>query len=69
MTTRMHKLELDYDTADAIALTVLKEYHKTVKKMMKDHVKKGDYMHPEDFAFNKATLLPALKVVINQFGG
>lgn len=69
MTVRKHKIELDYDAADAITLLVLKEYRKTIKKSMNDHFKTGSYMHPDDLAFNKTTLLPALKVVINHFGG
>lgn len=69
MTTRKHKIELDCDTADSIALLVLKDYRKSVKQSLNKHFTDGSYMHPEDVAFSQATLLPALKVVINHFGG
>jgi len=62
------KLELDYDVADGIALLVLKDYRRTIKKNLKDHFN-GGYMHPEDVAANQDKLLPALKLLINHFGG
>ncbi len=69
MTVRKHKIELDFDAADAITILVLKEHRKMIKKSVKAHLKKGDYMHPEDLVFNQHTLLPALDVVIKHWGG
>jgi hypothetical protein len=63
------KIALDYDVADGITLLTLKEHRKMIKKQVKDHLKKGDYMHPEDFAFNQTTLIPALDVIIRHYGG
>lgn len=67
MTTRQRKLELDYDTADSITLLVLKDYRKLIKQNLNAHFNDGEYVHPDDLAFYQTTLLPALKVVINQF--
>lgn len=69
MTTRKHKIELDYTAADAITVLVLKDQRALIKTELKAHLNSGEYMHPDDLAFNQTTLLPALKVVINYFGG
>jgi hypothetical protein len=63
------KLALDYEVADGITLLTLKDHRKLIKKSVKDHLKKGDYMHPEDLAFNQAKLLPALDILIHHYGG
>jgi hypothetical protein len=63
------KLALDYDVADGITLLTLKDYRKTIKQSLNAHFNKGDYMHPEDVTFNQTKLLPALKLLINHFGG
>jgi hypothetical protein len=61
------KLEIDYETADRIALLALKDHRKYVKKELKAH-KKGAWMHPEDVVYN-TQLLEALDVVIHYYGG
>jgi hypothetical protein len=62
------KIELDHKAADAITVHVLKDQRSLIKKEIKAHLKKGEYMHPEDLAFNQTTLLPALEVIIKYFG-
>lgn len=59
---------LDYDVVDRLTLLNLKDYRKTIKKRVKDHLKKGTYIHPEDLAINQK-LLPALDLLIDHFGG
>jgi hypothetical protein len=62
------KLELNYDIADALTLLNLKNCLKQTKKQVKQHLKKGAYMHPEDLEHNQK-LIPALEVVIHYYGG
>ena len=59
------KLEIDYETADRIALIVLKDHRKYVKKELKAH-KKGAWMHPEDVGLNMQTIA-ALDLIISHF--
>ncbi len=61
------KLEIDYETADRIALIVLKDHKKYLKKELKAH-KKGLWLHPEDVVYN-TKLVEALDVVIKYYGG
>lgn len=63
------KLELDYEVADGITLLTLKDHRKLIKEQVKKHLKKGDYMHPEDLVFNQTKLLPALDLLIHHYGG
>ena len=61
------KLEIDFDTADRIAVIALKEQRKYLKKELADF-KKGEYLHPEDVV-NNTRVIQALDVVIKHFGG
>ena len=62
-----NKLEIDVDTADRIAVLVLKEHRKYLKKELADF-KKGNYLHPEDVV-NNTRLVQALDLVIDYYGG
>ena len=61
------KLEIDFETADRIAVIVLKEQRQYLKKELKDF-KKGEWLHPEDVV-NNTRVVQALDVVIKHFGG
>jgi len=61
------KLEIDFETADRIAVITLKEQRKYLKKELADF-KKGEYLHPEDVV-NNTRVVQALDVVIKHFGG
>jgi hypothetical protein len=61
------KLEIDFETADRIAVIVLKEQRQYLKKELKDF-NKGEYLHPDDVV-NNTRVVQALDVVIKQFGG
>ena len=60
-------LEIDFDTADKITLSSLKDHRKYLKKALKDH-KKGKYLHPEDVVRN-AEIIAALELLIPYYGG
>ncbi len=61
------KLEIDFETADRIAVIVLKEQRQYLKKELKDF-NKGEYLHPDDVV-NNTRVVQALDVVIKHFGG
>lgn len=62
-------LELDFEVADKIALASMKDHLKYLNKEVRDHEKKGAYMHPEDYANSKLKLIPALETLISYYGG
>ena len=61
------KLEIDFETADRIAVIVLKEQRQYLKKELKDF-SKGEYLHPDDVV-NNTRVIQALDVIIKHFGG
>ena len=78
----MRGLMIDYETADRITVTTLKDQLEYLKKDIKyfeaDDEKKAKlaekwgyqpYVHPEDYAEAKAKLIPALELMIAYFGG
>jgi hypothetical protein len=60
-------LEIDYDIADKIALSSLKDHRKFMKKDLKDY-KNGKYLHAEDVVRN-AELIYAIELIISYYGG
>ena len=58
----MPKIEISYETADAITLANLKESLKTLKDMLKS------LTHPEDIV-NYIEYINATKVLIKYYGG
>ena len=61
------KLEIDFETADRITVTCLKDQRRYLKKELAQF-KKGEYLHPEDVV-NNTRVVQALDVVIKHFGG
>ena len=61
------KLEIDFETADRIALLTMKEQRRYLKKELADF-KKGEYLHPEDVV-NNTRVIQALDTVIKHYGG
>jgi len=62
-----NKLEIDFETADRIAVLTMKEQRKYLKKELADF-KKGEYLHPEDVV-NNTRVIQALDLVIKHYGG
>jgi hypothetical protein len=60
-------ISLSYEVADAITLATLKESKKLIKNFLKKHVKKGEYMHEEDYTNNQA-YLHAIDTLIKYYG-
>lgn len=67
--SRIRRLGLSYEAADAVTLLVMQDQLKLLKRSVKDHLKKGEYMHPDDLVQNQTVLIPALKVLVHYFGG
>lgn len=65
----MTGMMIDYETADRITVLNLIDMLERLEKENKDCVEKGTYVHPEDFHKNETVLIPALKVLIEYFGG
>ena len=62
-------LEIDYDTADRIALTVMQYHLGYLREEVRAHVEDGAWMHPEDYHKSMTELIPALETLISYFGG
>ena len=60
-------IELPYEVADAVTLATLKESKKIIEDCLKQHTKKGQYMHEEDYANNLA-YLHAIDTLIKYYG-
>jgi len=61
-------LEIDYETADRIAVHVMQDHLGYLREEVKDHVENGAYMHPEDYHKSMTELIPALETLIKYFG-
>lgn len=61
----MKGLAIDKETADRIAVLVLKDYAKYLRKELKQF-KKGDYLHPEDVAGN-IRRIEAIEFILKDF--
>jgi hypothetical protein len=64
----MKKFKLDYELADKITLANLKDQRKMLKKMNKDHLQNGTWLHPDDLVQN-AKLIDAMTEIIDYYGG
>lgn len=64
----MSGIEIDHETADRITVSNLKNQLDLLKKQVKDHEKRGQYMHAEDYDKAKTKLIPSFKLLIEYFG-
>jgi hypothetical protein len=62
----MKNYEIDVQTADGIALAVLKDQRSYLMKELEDY-KNGSWLHPEDVIKNKE-FIEALNLIIRYFG-
>jgi hypothetical protein len=60
---------IDYETADRIALCVMKDQLKYLKEEVRQHTEEGKYMHPDDYHDSMVKLMPSLRTLIAYFGG
>lgn len=60
---------IPWEVADGITLSTLKDQLESAEKSLSQHDKKKSWMHPEDIVNYRENLIPALKTIINYFGG
>jgi hypothetical protein len=65
----MNGLKIDYETADRIALCVMKDQLRYLKEEIRLHVEEGKYLHPEDYHLSTTKYIPALETLIEYWGG
>jgi hypothetical protein len=58
-------LTIDFDTADRIAVLVLKDYRNRLQQELDDY-ESGEYLHPDDVAGN-VRRIGALNLIIADF--
>jgi hypothetical protein len=67
----MKKIEgitIPFEAFDCIVVEALVMQRKLLKKDLKDHLKKGAYMHPEDLE-NSHKYISAMDLLIKYYGG
>jgi hypothetical protein len=62
-------IKLDFETADSITRDNLKDTLKMHEREVKNHLKKGAYLHPDDLVNYQTVMIPALKTLITYYGG
>lgn len=65
----MTGVNLPYEVADGICLAVMKEHLEHLEEEVRAHLEDGIYMHPEDLGNSMSKYIPALKTLIEYFGG
>lgn len=60
---------IPWETADSIALAVMKEHREYLVEELRKHDEEGSWMHPEDVEHSRQHLIPSLDCLINHFGG
>lgn len=69
MSKKINGIVLDFETADRITLDNLKESLAVIKTEIKNHLKNGSYLHPEDLVEYQTILIPSIKALIKYYGG
>jgi hypothetical protein len=65
----MNGMTIDWETADRITVLSLKDQLQYLEKEISDHVNEGQWMHPEDYHNSMTRTIPALKHLIQYYGG
>lgn len=63
------KMEIDYETADKITVLNLTDSYNCLVEELRKHEEEGAWLHPEDAMRSRGLYIPALKTVIEYFGG
>jgi hypothetical protein len=65
----MSNLTIPHEVADGIAVACMQDQLKYLIEETRAHVEDGKYLHPEDYYNNTVKYIPALKLLIDYFGG
>lgn len=60
---------IPYEVADGIALAVMQDHLECLTEELRKHDEEGQWVHPEDAEKYRMHLIPALKCLIEYFGG
>jgi hypothetical protein len=64
----MKDFTIPFEVADGITVASLKE-HVAILEEQCEKAENGGWLHPEDYARFKLHLIPAMKVIIEYYGG
>ena len=62
-------IEIPWEVVDGITLATLKDQLKMLEKSLRQHEKGKSWLHPDDVIDYRDNLIPALKSIIDYFGG
>jgi hypothetical protein len=62
-------IEIPWEVADGITLATLKDQLKMLEKSLRQYEKGKSWLHPDDVIDYRDNLIPALKSIIDYFGG
>jgi hypothetical protein len=65
----MREFKLPYEVVEGIALASLQDHLEMLKTEVRNHLQRGDYLHPEDFENSVFKLIPSFEVLIRYYGG
>lgn len=65
----MSNLVIPHEVADGIAVACMQDHLKYLIEETRAYVEDGKYLHPEDYNNNNVKYIPALKLLIEYFGG
>ena len=62
-------LEIPFEVADSITLANMLEQYQYLAEELRQHDEEGKWMHPEDTERSRLHIIPALKCLIEYYGG
>ena len=65
----MSGVTLDTETVDRIALASMKDHLNYLEEELRSHEVDGTWLHPEDYHKSRTILIPALRTLIEYYGG
>ena len=69
MSNIKHGLVIPWEVADQITIENLKENLQLLEDELDAHVNEGQYMHEEDVENYRKNIIPAIRFIIEYYGG
>lgn len=69
MSNEKYGLTISWEVADQITIENLKENLQLLEDELDAHVNEGQYMHEEDVENYRKNIIPALRFIIEYYGG
>ena len=64
-----HGLTIPWEVADQITIENLKEHLKSLQDELDAYFNEGEYLHEEDVENYRKNIIPALRFIIEYYGG